>query len=303
MAAAGYDGMAYYPVRGRMAAELLLGVPGSGLIAALHQPWREATALDIALLGIGGITHMRSDPPGAKAALKEAIMNAGMPRLEGSNPKLLRMEQRLGGVAVPIVVHPYGQMLGDGSHRDTSGSPKREYHAMAADPRAGELQWQPSADFSANRGALTANPEQTAALTAERAHSDGLGRAAFDTNHTAMVRRGGHRYSNPEAMAAWFAANDELGVFEFAIQPSFGGDVTSLGKIMDGNIDDTPAGRMLQAAASNTPPGKDFTIKIEVPDYAFTDPEIGLGMTSSAAGHAALVPIVRDFAVNNLPAS
>jgi hypothetical protein len=304
MTAAGYDGMAYYPVRGRMAAELLLGVPASDLIAALHQPWREATLADIAILGLDGLAHLRSDPEAAKAAIREAIMNAGMPRLEGSNAKLLRMGHRLGGAAVPMVVHPFGQMLGDGSHRDTSKSAGRDYHAMASDPRAGSLQWQPSADFAHNRGVLVPNQRQTAALMAERAESDGLDEAAFDTNHAGMVRRDGHRFSDPEAIAGWFAENGKLGVFEFAIQPRFGGDADTLRQVLDGNIADTAPGRMLAAAASSMPAGADFEMKVEIPDYAFTDTEgRGLGMANSLEGHQQLVPILRDFAVNNLPAS
>jgi hypothetical protein len=70
---------------------------------------------------------------------------------------------------------------------------------------------------------------------------------------------------------------------------------------MHGNIGDTPQGRTLEAAASNTPAGQDLTIFVEIPDYAFTDNEIGLGMNSSQEGHAQLVPMLRDFAQQRLP--
>ncbi|HEV7454280.1 MAG TPA: hypothetical protein VGO07_03395 [Candidatus Saccharimonadales bacterium] len=305
---AGYDGMAYYPVRGRMALEMALGADTEGFIRAIHQPWREATTAQIAAIAFRGAHMLRKNPTDGKAALFEAAMNAGMPRLEGSDGKIARLVARVGGSAVPAVVHPYGQLLGDGGIRKgaTAHGPKRDYHDLAADPRTGELQWQPSADFAANRRVLSKNAATTAAGMADNARGDGLGRAAFDTNHALMLRRDRWQFSDPAALAAWFAANNELGVLEFSLQPRFGSKVSDLDKILDGRIAETPHGEMLAAAASNTPPGQDFNIKVEIPDYAFTGDatqRLGLGMDSAHTGHQLLVPILHDYAVNNLPAA
>jgi hypothetical protein len=310
MGDAGYDGMAYYPVRGCMALEMALGFETEGFVQAIHQPWREATTIQVATTMLHGVRLLLSgDLAASKANLFEAAMNAGMPRMEHSDGKLARLSERVGGMLLPaIVVHPYGQLLGDGAF-GASGSTQgagRNYAKLAKDPRVGELQWQPSADFAANRGALTSNTEDTVARMVSIAHGDGLGGAAFDTNHAYMQRRGGRRFSNPVAIAAWLAAHGELSMFEFALQPRFGSKITDLQKILDGNIASTPHGEMLAAAASNTQPGQDFKMKVEIPDYAFTGSKEqgqGLGMASAHEGHALLVPIIRNYAVNNLPAT
>jgi hypothetical protein len=310
MGDAGYDGMAYYPVRGYMALEMALGFETEGFVQAIHQPWREVTTAQVvatALRGAGQI--IRGKLAGGKANLFEAAMNAGMPRMEGSDEKLARLSERVGGALLPaIVVHPYGQLLGDGAFGSSGGTQGtgRSYTKLAEDPRVGELQWQPSADFAGNRGALTSNAESTAERMVSIAHSDGLDGAAFDTNHAFMQRRGGWRFSNPVAIAAWLAAHNELSMFEFALQPRFGSKITDLQKILDGDIASTPHGEMLAAAAANTQPGQDFKMKVEIPDYAFTgnkEQGQGLGMASAHEGHALLVPIIRDYAVNNLPAT
>jgi hypothetical protein len=301
MAEDGYSGMAYYPLRGRMALEMALDADPKDFIKALHQPWREATAAQIAATALRGARLLHSDPKAAKAHLFEAAMNTAMPRMEGSDHKMARLAARVGAATTPIVVHPHGQLLGDGTYADSSW---RKYHALANDPRTGELQWQPSADFAHNRRALTGNSTETAILMTNVAHGDGLGRAAFDTNHALMNRRGRYQFADPESIVAWLAANNELGVFEFSLQPRFGGDSRDLSKILDGNIAETRHGQLLAAAASNTPPGQDFAIKTEIPDYAFTgEAGQGLGMASAHEGHKLLVPILYDYAVNNLPAT
>jgi hypothetical protein len=313
---AGYTGMEYFPLRGRMGAELLAGKGTAGFMEAGHEPWREINALQIVGIAVRGLATM--SPRAAKAAALEVAINASMPRREQAD-RTLRRIARCAGSAVAIVVHPHGQLLGDNKgsrHR------ARDYGALRTDPAVSALQWQPTAEFAAARGVLTSDSEATAQRMVEVALADGLGRiqreqaadakgttphaaAAFDTNHADMTRQGGHRFTDPEAIAAWLARNGHLDVLEFSLQPRFGGDINDLRKIMEGDVGETPQGRMLAAAASNTPPGEDFHIKVQIPDYAFTGSpeEQGLGMDKALDGHKLLVPIITEYAVNNLPAA
>jgi hypothetical protein len=285
----GYVGTTYYPLDNVLAAQIATGVEVGDFIAAFQQPWRERTRLQV----MGNlIKKTLTQPSQAKDAGFDAAMNMAMPHIDRGLKVLNRVQHRLGTESLrPVVVHPQGQMFGD-SLADGTRKPnkRRDYHDERSRYALGEFQWQPTVEFAYNRGVLTTNPDTLVDDMSEIATADGLGRAAFDVNHVFATRQG-KRFSNPEAMAARFASIGMLGSFEFSLQPHLGGDIADLTQIANGNIAGTPHGRALAAAAGNTAAGDTFTLRVEIPDYAWDL----IGQTDHVQAHRDLVTALGEY--------
>lgn len=287
--ATGYNGTTYYPLNNVLAAQIAAGVQVGDFIAAMQQPWRERTRLQVVRSLIGTVVDQ---PHQAKAAGFEAAMNLAMPPLDRGLAVLARVQRRMGTEALrPIIVHPQGQMMGD-ALGDLARKPntRPNYRTEGARRILGELQWQPTVEFAYHRGVLSKNPATLVDAMVELAQDDGLGRAAFDANHAQAVRQG-RWFADPVGMAARFAQTGQLGSFEFSLQPHLGGNIDDLRMVMDGNIEDTIHGQMLAAAAANTAPGDDFDVRVEIPDYAWSE----LGYTDHIGPQRDLVTMLGAF--------
>jgi hypothetical protein len=294
----GYIGITYYPLDNRLAFQIARGERADDLVAAFQQPWREKTRARVLSGLVSGVVQ---NPRTVREPLMDAAMNMSMPHINRGLEVIGRVQEKLGtSLLRPIVVHPQGQMFGD-ALADMVRRPnkRRDYHEERQGRQLGEFQWQPTVEWAVNRRVMTDNPEQLVDNMIGLAEHDGLGRAAFDTNHAQAVRRG-MQFSNPVAMVARFAARGMLGSFEFAAQPNLGGDVEDVKKILDGNIGGTIHGEMLAAAASNTPAGAEtFVIRVELPDYALRE----AGCDDHVRAHHDLVQALDEYTAGFLAAT
>lgn len=293
--AAGYSGTTYYPLNNMLAAQIKAGVDASDIIAAFQQPWREDSRVAVVSRCI---CHVVTRPHSIKAAGFDAAMNLAMPHLDHGLAVIERIQKHLGSELLrPVVVHPQGQMLGDAlADPDQQPRLRRSYTAEKLFRKVGELQWQPTVEWAQNRSILCDNPAELADRMVATAQREGLGRAAFDANH-AQAERQGLTFKDPVAIAARLAISGQLGAFEFSLQPNLGGDINDLRKVMDNNIERTPQGEMLAAAAQSTAPREDFMLRVEIPAYAYQQ----IGYSDYQQAHHELVPMLSSFMAEYLP--
>src|SRR3982750_4198413 len=71
---AGYDGMTYYPLNGRMAWEISHGEPAGDIITSFLQNWREQSRTKVFDMAVSDA--VRAIPLGAKAVVE--TLKAGM---------------------------------------------------------------------------------------------------------------------------------------------------------------------------------------------------------------------------------
>lgn len=292
---AGYKGLSYVPIYSRLAWQINRGKDTKDLVVGTEQTFREDTGLAV-------IRKAARRLPNVLAAGFQLAMDVDMVAMDDSDRVAAYVQRRV-GIKGPHVVHPNGQLLGDRLHPAAKPptNPPRDYRALAEAGFFSELQWQPTAEWAAARRVLSRSAVTTAQNMVEAAHDEGLGKAAFDANHAAAERHGFRfdtepgRVDRAAEIAGYLAANGQLGVFEFSLQSNLGGDSRDLRAIMDGRLDETPQGIMFAEAATNVPPGEDFTIKVQIAAREFA----AIGMDYQR-GHEALAPYLRNYAVSYL---
>jgi hypothetical protein len=100
-------------------------------------------------------------------------------------------------------------------------------------------------------------------------------------------------FPHPIEMAGYFASEGLIGSVELGIQPAFHG-MNVLPQILEGNIDKTPHGQIINTIYSSLPADAPVPpLRTEIHTSAF-------GKQDIYAGHQQLVPILRDYVAGSL---
>lgn len=303
LAEAGYDGMMYYPLYSKLAWEIRKDEPIGDIVTGFLQNWREDTRVqtfDRALL------HTTLAVPRGLKAIKDAFVEGvgplSMPHLTKSLGVIANIQTRISRQGnseyqLPVIVHPFGQMLGDGDRLT-----RRNYTEWVAGGRVGPLLCQPTAELAVGRGVRSKDPVRTADNLIESLDWDGIHDMALDTGHLFSERpyNGEHVQFSPDealAISKRLATIRRVARVELSVQPRFH-TLDNLRDIMDGNLTETPQGQAIQTVYETVShDGFIPEMGVEIPAYAFE----AIGMNYQT-GHNRLQPMLRGF-VNGILAA
>jgi hypothetical protein len=275
----GFDGIEWNDVPNFHPKSLAYGGLGrwlaaKGRVLSMQQSWQSDSYRDIP-------ARWRTDKEqhgiaqAAKGSLKQAATIALLPRLPDSLDRLERI-QRAAGRRLPVIVHPDA----DGEQRrrlpvivhpneQHLGNKRRgqaiDYQAIRESGRFGPLRFQVTAEYLAAIGVPLHDLDET--MNALYATTDWRGEfdeIVFDSHH-AMMERGGYRLPEPAKMAGRLARDGKLAELQLAWRPDFGGDPQELRSALDGDMADTPQGKVLAEVNRHTPDDAHIYAVIETP--------------------------------------
>jgi hypothetical protein len=186
---------------GRLAVELAL----SGDILGWHQSWMTTRLRDLRLGNPNDLVQTI-----ALMALMQPLERS-LGAIRGAEAAATKVNPQF--EHLPIVVHPYGQYLGNKPLR-----PSINYHSERLG--LGELLIQPTVEWVQALGGDSRDPQRTAQNIIEMVHDEGAYGVALDLNHLFAVRAG-RRFRDPRAIAVGLAglyADGGLEQVHFGIQ-------------------------------------------------------------------------------------